>query len=333
MSGNECKSELRNLTPLSRVVRAAIVDSYEDIGKAEELYSFWAARGLRKLLRESLRVGSRKILLHVNQNTKTATLPVDFKTETFVGIINPSGLKEPLLQNNEIVDALSIIEQDCDTNKCEQCHQEKGICEELEITQSEKNVVLSGITYKQTILKKLQPNGDYTLETTTPVLNVETELVEYVVSSEFIAHFDKKVCGCLETTDENIEKIKCCCDSVYYNYYASRCACSKQYGSYKIFEETGRIQLDNWFPFDKVYLEYIGFMPKIRGDYYIPEVAFETLVNWTKFKSVENKPNIPLSVRNWHWDRYRVERANMDKELGRINLSIVIAAIGLTPKF
>lgn len=98
-----------------------------------------------------------------------------------------------------------------------------------------------------------------------------------------------KVCGCLETTPENIEKIKCCCEDVYYTYYAGNCGCSRQYGSYKIFEESGRIQFDNQFPFDKVYMEYIGFMPKIKGDYYVPEVAFETLVEWTKWKSIANK--------------------------------------------
>lgn len=154
----ELKTQLKNLVPLSKVVRAAIADSYEDIGKSEELYSFWAARGLNKLLRESLRVGVRPIILHVNHNTHTATLPIDFKEETFVGIVNPQGYKEALLPNDAIIDSFGLTEEDCEcTNRCERCNQPKNICEELEITESTQIIPIEGVDYTETVVKNYSP--------------------------------------------------------------------------------------------------------------------------------------------------------------------------------
>jgi len=336
MSSVECKSELRNLTPLSKVVRAAIADSHEDIGKSEELYSFWAARGLRKLLRETLRFGVRRVYLYVNHNTKTANLPVDFKEETFVGVINTEGYKEALLPDGDLIDTLGTVDKGCEeTNKCERCTQPKSICEDLQITESENIIKINGASYTETVVRKLYPNGDYTLETTTPVLDTQTNAVTYQTATKYITNLDLKVCGCLETTPENIEKVRCCCEDVYNTYYAGSCGCSRQFGSYKIFEETGRIQFDPNFPFNKVYLEYVGFMPKIKGDYYVPEVAFETLVEWTKFKSIDGKSSrsVPNSDKKWRWDMYLTARRNMDKELGRVSLSTIIEAAQRVPKF
>ena len=335
MSSVECKLELRNLTPLSKVVRAAIADSHEDIGKSEELYSFWAARGLRKLLRESLRIGVRRVYIYVNPNTKTANLPIDFKEETFVGIINSEGFKEALLPNDRIIDTVGTIDKGCEESKCQRCEQPASICDDLQITESENIIVINGADYIEKVFRKLYPNGDYTLETITPVLNTQTSVVEYQKTSKYITKLDLKVCGCLETTPENIEKVRCCCEDVYNTYYSHGCGCTGHHGSYKIFEETGRIQFDPKFPFSKIYMEYIGFMPKIKGDYYVPEVAFETLVEWTKFKSIDGKNSrtVPNSDKQWRWNMYLNARRNMDKELGRVSLSVILSAAEVTPKF
>ena len=56
-------------------------------------------------------------------------------------------------------------------------------------------------------------------------------------------------------------------------------------------------------------------------------------MNFVKFKSVENKRSVSLSERNWHWIRYTTERGNMEKELGRVNLSVLLAAAIRPPKF
>jgi hypothetical protein len=80
-------------------------------------------------------------------------------------------------------------------------------------------------------------------------------------------------------------------------------------------------------------LEYWGFIPKINGQYRVPEVAFETLVNWIKFKSVENRKGVTGQDKVWALERYKEERKNMQKRLGRFSLNIIIQSIGLIPKF
>lgn len=328
----ECNSKHSKLIPLSRVVAASIIDVYGDLGWLQQLHSHWAARGLKKLQNESLKRGKKSVLLHVSHNTHTATLPPDFDGEIFVGFINSRGLKEPLMFNNMIANVQHIEDIECE-DKCPKCQQDKGICDDIKITQETEMININGTLYEKTIVKKLQPNGDYILEITTPIWDVTDEEIKFITETEFIAHLDLKECGCLEDTEANIETVKTCCEDIYCRYYAGCGQCSGHFGSYKIFEENGLIQFDHAFKLDKVYVEYYGFIPKINGQYQVPEIAFETLVEWTKFKSVQNKKSVNLGERDWYFQHYMRERRNMEKIIGRTGLSKLIQAIWLLPKF
>ena len=329
---SNCSTELQRTVPLYRVVSAAIIDTHEDVGRVFQIYSHWAARGLKKLTKQYLKTGLRKAIITVNRNTNTATLPPDFHEEVFVGPII-DGRKIPLRLRNDLVDTKNIEEIAC-VDRCPKCNQDKQICEDLTITEETVLVVINDSTYEQTIIKKLYPDGSYYLESRIPVLDIETETVVYRTVKEFITALDLKDCGCIDDTDENIEKIKCNCYDVYCNYYAPcNDCCDPQYGGYKIFEETGMIQFDGAGSFNKIYMEYWGFMPKKNGQYQVPEVAFEALVEWVKYKSIQNKRNVSnILVDRW-WQNYLVEKGNMAKILGRISINQIIQAIGLIPKF
>lgn len=54
----------------------------------------------------------------------------------------------------------------------------------------------------------------------------------------------------------------------------------------------------------------------------VPAIAFETLVEWIKYKSIANRQNIPLSSRNWQKDQYIVQKRNMELSLARRGLSL-----------
>lgn len=323
---------LKRLVPLRKVVSAAIIDTHEDIGKVEQTYSHWAARGFKKLDREVLNSSRRRVTLTVNRSTNTATLPPDFDEETFVGVI-VGGRKVPLRMRTDLVDNKHIEDIPCE-DRCEKCNQDKAICNDLTITEETTTVVIYDNTYEQTVIKKLNPDGSYYLETRIPVWDVASEEVIYTTTKQYIANIDLKPCGCIDETPENIATIQCCCPEVYNSYYAP-CdnSCVTDYGGYKIFEETGIIQFDRIGKFTKVYIEYWGFLVKKHGRYYIPEVAFETVVEWVKYKTVQNKKNVPSRITQDWFDNYRRERSSMEKVLGRISLSMIIQAASLTPKF
>lgn len=324
--------DLRRTVPLYKVVSAAIVDTHEDINKVQQTYSHWAARGLKKLIGESLRSGKRSIILTVNKSTNTATLPSDFHEECFLGVII-NGKKVALKMRSDLVDLKNVEELACE-DKCDKCNQDKKMCEELTVTEDTTLVTIEDSVYEQTIIKKLYPNGDYYLETKTPVWDVDSSSVVYTTSKQFITSLDLKPCGCIDDTVDNEEKIKCCAYDAWCNYFAP-CDCTTQYnyGGYRIFEETGLIQFDNLGDITKVYLEYTGFIPKKNGQYHVPEVAFETLVEWTKYKSIQNRRNIPdITIQRW-FDNYKRERDNMKIRMHRVSLSNVIRIAMSLPKF
>lgn len=326
-------TDKRQFIPLKRVVAAALLDSYEDKTKGEELYYHFAARGLKKLQGEVLKQGKRYVMLEVNQNTHTATLPTDFAEELFVGVVGTNGMKMPLPSNGNIVNKYNL-ETDSTSEKCKVCGSPKGVCEDLEISETSNLIAIEGNTYEQKIVKKLYPNGDYYQEVTTPFLDVATNEVVYNTQKDFIDHLSLRPCGCLDDTQSNINVLQNIRPDVYSCYYTTCDSCCRtDLGSYRIFEENGLIQFDYNFKFDKVYLEYTGSMPKIKGQLQVPAVAFETLVEWIKYKSVQNRKNISRIERDQYFMSYERERRNMEKILGRISLSAIIDAATRAPKF
>jgi hypothetical protein len=329
----DCTIENKKLSPLSAVTNAAIVDLYENDGKYYQRANFMAARGLKKLYNEALPKVHHKVWLTVNKNTHTATLPLDFWQDTFVGFVDERWHKVPLKINTALTDSINIIDVPCE-DKCDKCNQDKGICNDLVITEESELIVINDNTYEKTIIKKLYPNGDYYLETSTPVLDINTNDVSYSIDKKFIVNFDLKPCGCLETNTLNTSNLQKYCPEIYCNYYAPcESKCNTSFGGYKIFEESGLIQFDSRFPFDKCYMEYYGYIIKKNGKYYVPSVSFETLVEWTKFKLIQNKKSVSLSEREWQKQNYIRERRNMEKIMGRISLSQIIQSINSLPKF
>ncbi len=329
----DCVSENSRMVPLIKVVKAAIVDTYGDINSLQQLYLHWAGRGFLKLQREILKLGVKKVSLTVNANTKTATLPLDFETETFVGIIDRNGHKIPLNKSPKLADNCNYDEVAAE-DKCTSCGQDKSICEELSVTEETTLVVINSSTYEDKIIKKLYPNGDYWLETTKHVLSLVDDTVTPLVTKEFITNLGLKPCGCLETTTENIANIRTHCYDTYCCHYSScndSCA-PLQYG-YRIFPETGLIQLDFNFPYSKIYLEHTGYIPKKNGQYVVPEVAFETLVEYIKWKEIKDK----RGVEKWRIESaersYYRERGNMTKIRGRVSLAAIMHSMRKGPKF
>lgn len=329
----QCNTEFKKTVPLTKVVGAAIIDLHEDLGRLQQIAMHHAARGLKKITRETLKTGLRKVTLTVSQNTRSATLPVDFDSEEGVYIIDERGFKVPLKVNNKLVDYKNI-EDVAPPELCPKCNQNKQICEDLTITEETTLVNVNGFTVQQTVIKKLYPDGSYYLETRIPVWDIQSSGIIYTTAKEFITALDLKDCGCLVESSANIEKVRCLCPDVWCNYFAP-CDnhCSVDYGGYRIFEDTGLIYFDKPHSFEKVYMEYWGFMVKKNGQYHVPEIAFETLVEYTKHKWVQNKRNIPRWERQDQFDAYMRERGSMEKAMGRIGLSQIIQAIGLIPKF
>lgn len=324
-------SEFNSMVPLPRIIGAAIVDTYEDYNKVYHMYAHWAARGLKKLDNETFQTGIRKVVLFVSQNTMTAALPPDFNDALFVGVIE-NGIKIPLTSREDLIDKKGVVETEC-VETCSRCGQDKNYCNELTITEEIETVTINGSNYEQTSVKKLKADGSYIVEKNVPFYSVEGETVTYKKITEFLTTFDMLPCGCVAQNSENAIRLKHYCYDLYCAYCAPCGSCSTKYGGYKIFESTGFIQLDNIGRHTSIYLEYRGFMPKKNGQYMVPEIAFETIVSYLKFKRIENKANIDKWEKEFAFNQYRIERRNMEKIIGRASLSLIIESIGLIPKF
>lgn len=326
-------TKYRNVVPLIKVVRSAIIDTYGDIGRTQERFSHWAVRGLKELQRTTLKKFVRKVLLPVNRNTMSATLPLDCESVTFAGIIDNDGRKVPMVSNNAIVDIEEVDEINPDV--CSSCGQDKNICEEVYTSEEIHLVEIDGSVYEETVIKKLQPNGDYYEERITPVKDLTTGLIAMETSSRFVVNFDVLECGCMDTSSENVCKLREYCPDVYAAYYSTPCdpSCAAlDLGGYKVFEETGVVALDENYPYTHIYIEYLGFLPKANGQYLVPEVAFEALVNWVYWKSVEKKSNVDRGTKRDAFDHFEMSRKNLHKNLNKASLANILYSTASTPR-
>lgn len=322
------------MVPLNKIVKQAIMDTYGDMGRDEARFTAWAVRALKKLTEMKLRSGKRFAILNINKNLNNAVLPCDFKEEFFVGFIDDCGQKIPLTINPHIVDTQLIEDVPCE-NECDKkcgCYP-KQLCEDLQTTQVINKIRIGDTDYDETVTSTLQPNGEYYVVTTTPYLNMVTTGIDYVTRKEYVTSFDVSDCGCIEKTERNDCKIENLCPDAYCCYCTGCNTGNTDFGGYRIFPENNTIQFDRGVKFDKAYMEYRGFLPKSGNEYLVPEVAFETTIELTKFMSIKNKKGVPASTIQMWWQNYLTESGNMTKILGRMSLSSIIHSALTVPTF
>ncbi len=329
----ECTVENKKLVTLSSAVKAAIVDKYADIGKVQQRFQHWGSREYKEIYMQVLPKLKHKVWLPVNSNTKTATLPLDFYRELYIGFIDQNWRRHPLKLNDSITDTTNVLNIPCE-NPCPKCNQDTSICNDLTVTEETDIIILNGQPYNETTVKKLYPNGDYYLEVTSPSYDLTEDEIIYTTRKEFITAFDLKPCGCLDTTPLNTDNLRTYCPDIYCSYYAPcESRCNNTYGGYKIFEESGLIQMDNNYPFATVYVEYYGFIQKIKGQYFIPQVCFETIVEGIKYRAIKNKDNEPRWRILDQKEEYRQVKGNMYKVMNRASLERIVMASMQLPKF
>lgn len=326
--------DLRTFIPINKVVKQAALDLYEDYNKFEARGLAWAIRGFKKITKESLKSPMRRAILPVNQYLNNAVLPCDFKEEIGVYLINSCNEKIPLTLNPKIINNALITEYPCEPECPAKCGcYPKGLCDDLQTTQVINKITLNEVEYDETVTTTLMPNGEYYIVTTTPVWNIVTAGVDYINKKEYVTSFDLATCGCIKPTAQNSCRLEAACYDAWCCYCAPCGTNNSDVGGYRIFAENGTISFDGSLRHDKVYLEYSGFLPKSGNEYLVPEVAFETLIEWTKWKSVANKKGISQYTIDKWFDSYTRERDNMRIVMGRMNLSDIVHSALHVPQF
>lgn len=327
--------DIRTFIPINKVVRQAALDMYADFEKVQAQYTAWAIRGIKKLTKETLKSPKRYALLTVNKNLNNAVLPCDFKELIGAFLINSCGEKVPIVVNGNILPTTSIIDDlGCDV-ECEAkcgCYP-KQLCEDIQTTQVINKITIGDAQYDETVTSTLTPNGEYYIVTTTPVLDMVESGIQYITKKEYVTSFDVAYCGCIKPTERNYARLEACCYEAWCCHCAPCADSTAEVGGYRIFEENGTISFDRSMPGDKVLLIYRGFLPKQGNEYLVPEIAFETLVEYTKHKSIANKKGVAQWERRDQLDAYRRERDNMTKSTIRFSLSDIMHSVLNVPKF
>lgn len=321
-------SILNNTIPLSKIVKAAAIDLGEDFTKVEATFNHFAVRGLKKLSNELLRLGISRVILPIHSAFKTANLPLGFKKESFVGVIDSNTGHKYALENISTI-TTEVTEEKC-IDKCDQCHQALDICEKLEVVEERSIVDINGQSYENITYRYLEAGTYYVIKKVW-IYNTKLSEVEKITTKEFLTSFDMLECGCIAHTNQNISKIQEHCFDCYSSCYTP--CCSGGVGGYKIFEEKGIIQFDRRIQFDKIYLEYSGCLPKKNGVFHVPEVAEETLIYFVKFKANEHRKSIPQNEKDRMWKGYLSEKKNLSIIVGRFSVSAFKHKINKGPKF
>lgn len=316
---------------LISAVKAAVIDTREDFTKVEATYSHWAVRILKDANHKLLRLGAFRGIFPIHASFKTANIPLGCRRITFIGIIDECGHKHSLREKNYLV---GKVEEEVCIDKCPECNQGKDICENLTITEEKSNGhQLTDSTGTQTYINtstKYFENGGYYLVKKQWVLNIALNLVQEIITKDFIVEFDMLKCGCIAPTEDNIAKVKEHCYDCY-------CACftpcredSYDIGGYRVLEDI--IQFDLSIPYDKIYIEWEGMLPKKNGVYHIPEVAFEMIVSGIKTKRSWNNRSIPLTERQMDKADFVEKYNDCQRIVGRMGIGVILDSFNKIPK-
>ena len=328
------QQDLRTFIPLNKVVKQAALDMYADYERVQSQFTAWATRGIKKLTTETLKSPKRYAILTINKNLNSAALPCDFKEEIGVYLIDSCNEKIPLIINPKIVPTALAKDIGCES-ECESkcgCYP-KQLCSDIQTTQVVNKINIGGTEYDETVTTTLLPNGEYYVVTTTPVVNLVSTGIQYINKKEYLTTFDLESCGCVKPTAQNAARLEATCFDAWCCYCSPCGSSNSDVGGYRIFEENGTIVFDGAVAHDKAYIEYRGFLPKSGNEYLVPEVAFETLIEYTKHKSIANKKGVPQWERRDQFDAYVRERGNMTKVMGRMTLADIIHSALIVPKF
>lgn len=312
---------------IDKVAKAAIVDTREDFNKVFELYKYWAARGLDKVTRETIRNRKKRVSIKVNKATRTAPLPCDCRLVTFVGVINDCGKKIPLRSKTNLAPA-DIEKYEPEQEECKACG-EVGKCSDAMYQQTTKDVIIDGITYQEETIVKLLPNGEYMEEVKRPVKTPTG--ITYWTQSRLVTTFELNGCGCIATTAENEQKVQSCCSDAYSCYWLPCQDTSIDYGGFQVFDDLGYIMLDKLLDIEYLYVEYVGFLPKVNGEMVVPDVAFECLVAFVVWKAIESKSSVPMGEKLRKEDLYDKERKALRKILTRTSIHVIYQFITGVP--
>lgn len=317
--------------PISEIARLAASDLREDYSAVEARFKMAAVRGFERLANQYLYSGVQKSIITVNEHTNTAILPCGFKRELFVGIIDDCGRKVSLMPDGSIPDISNIAEVPCENGcdvKCATSCYDKGMCNDLQTTRTEEVVTINAQQYTNTITYTLMPDGSLRVVKRTWFLDTADNIVKEIPSIKFEKKLDVAECGCVKKTEQNSAILQQCCYDVWCCYCSTSLRGPGGIG-YNIFPETGVIQFAHGMPYKKIYIEYIGSLPKSGNEYLVPEKTKDTLVAFVKWRTC--KPNTLKWQKDDYWNEYLMERENMKKIDIQFSLSEIMDALSRYP--
>lgn len=329
------EASIKNSVFLSDCVSAAALDLHIDFGAFERRGMSWGARAIQEWDNNIFRTGKRRAIIKVNQALNSAAIDCDMVEVLFVGRINKyTGEKVPFHINRKLVslEDIETIPEDliCEA-KCTGCLP-KAICNDLQSTIVLRAVDINGTSYDETKTSTLTPDGTYYVVTETPYYSNINSQVEYLTKKEVLASLDVEACGCIKDTPANISIVKDCNFDCYCTYCSPVCSEFENIG-YNIFPETNTIKFDKNFREDEFYMEWRGGLPKIDGQYIAPALAKESLIEYIKFKSIQNKKGVPRYTVQDQYEWYLIKKNNMEMAMGAFSLSDFIYGLTATSKF
>lgn len=307
-----------NTVPLSSIVKAAALDLREDYTKTKATLRSLALRSLRELTQNSARQVARRAIININKKLYTAPIPDCAKGIVSVFLLDDCGKKYPLTNNSNLVPK-ETEEFGC-IEKCESCNQDKDICEQLQVDVSRETITINS-TQKEKVITRYFENGLYYEVVNTWTYDHKTSTIIPYKYKNFLDSFDMLSCGCIAPTEKNISKIKNCCSDCYNSCYTTCENFEHSYGGYRVYIEDGFIQFAIGCPLNKVYIEYTTELPKIDGEFHVPEVAQFALIAAVKCYYQNDRNSVTLGEKQ----RLKMDRdekvKNMVKVLTRISLS------------
>jgi len=327
-----------NMVKLLDVVNALLIREGDVAGKNRAQYMAVAKDVYRALELHGVK-DTKRVILSIDKRTGTVTLPDDYLFFSTIYIIGKTGKLVPLIHNGDISEEVIdlSVRKSCDCD----CGCSGEICRNISNYEAfERTVEMpmpdgSAGCFLETTKKKINKDGSYIQEVTTPVMKYEGGIhVDTVMETSVteLCSLEINDCGCVKDSISNLKAVQLHCqfESLEHDCGCPTLVCDNERElKYNFSDDGHRIVFPSSFPFANVVLRYYAdFKTK---DIWVPYVVKRLLMLLIKEEiATFSDSKMPLWIRRDLDNSIAKEKASYLSVISRMTLSEIYRV--LNPK-
>jgi hypothetical protein len=320
-----------NQVSAKEIVDSLLLRLKDVIGVNRALYMSYAKDVFKELNLRGIK-SSKRVVLKINKTLNSVPVPGDYVQYSSAYVFDDCGKLVPVLINSDISEEIIDLAAD------KKCDCGSDLCANLKNYELIEEPVLAPMpdgemqSFTKTSIKKINKDGSYELQTSTPVTIFDDEgnhiATRLETQTEFLCKLEVDGNGCVIENEKNRGAVYTYCGFQDINH---ECGCPpkrnecKVKPTFNISDDGHRLIFPSDFPYDYIVLRY--YYDVKTKDILVPYVAKRVFMDKIYYEGIRYDPKVALNLKlKTESDISKGER-NLLSDLSRMTTSRLYSVI------